>query len=65
MFIFQVCYIDLKVSEFDTRTVELIPDAVIIPNKLELLEYIVDVGKVDFEHNENSNLVYLMIIFIL
>ena len=38
-------------SEFDQRTVELIPDKVYIPNKLELLEYLVDVDRVVLDYN--------------
>ena len=38
-------------SEFDQRTVELIPDKVNIPNELKLLEYLVDVDRVDLDYN--------------
>ena len=41
------------VSEFDQRTVELIPGKVSIPNKLELLEYLVDVERVVFDYNDD------------
>ena len=42
-------------SEFDQRTVELVPDKVSIPNKLELLEYLVDINRVVLNYNDKGS----------
>ena len=40
-------------SEFDQRTVKLVPDMVSIPKKLELLEYLVDIDRVALDYNDD------------
>ena len=42
------------VSEFDQRTVELVPDIVSIPRKLDLLKYLVDIDRVVLDYNEDG-----------
>ena len=41
-------------SDFDQRTVELVPDMVSIPKKLELLEYLVDIDRVVLDYNDDG-----------
>ena len=46
----QVCHLQLSLNEFDKRTVELVPDKISIPTKIELPQYLVDESRVTLEY---------------
>ena len=45
----QVCNIEMSLSEFEKQNVELIPDEMIIPKKIELPQYQVEESRVSLE----------------
>ena len=51
----QVCQIHLTLSEFDKRTVELVPGQISISAPLTLLQYLVDESLVTLEYVDQGN----------
>ena len=46
----QICYIELTLSEFEMRTVDLIPNKISIPDKIELPQYVLEQSGVTLDY---------------
>ena len=51
----QVCHVQLTLSEFDKGTVELIPDQMLIPKKMEIAQHIVEETGVTLDYINKGN----------
>ena len=47
---YQICNIHLTLAEFDKDTVELVPDKVFIPDKIEMPQYVLDQSGITLDY---------------
>ena len=56
----QACNIQLILQEFDKATVELVPDTILIPEPIEMSQYVLDAAGVTLDYLQHGQFVKIL-----